>query len=259
MTVHPLVTAEPGTRAYYAQIAAAARAVSRAARRVPAPPASPSRPPTAPGTKRCSGCGRVLPLSEFRTKADPRCSRPGTSSDCNTCHKAYNASLRRRDAEAKGKRYRTREDIAADQASRAAAHLAAVQARRSARRAARAARPKKSSAALYRERYHSDPAFYAKERARLWENKRRRRAAELGAGRVERIHVRDVAVRDGWRCAICGKKVTRKTWSIDHIVPLSTGGEHTFRNVTLAHKRCNSRRGAGRTPVQAPLFARGVA
>lgn len=72
---------------------------------------------------------------------------------------------------------------------------------------------------------------------------------------VERVSHVVVAHRDGWRCAICGGQVTRENWSIDHVIPLSKGGSHTYANVVLAHALCNARRGAGRFPVQAPLFA----
>lgn len=74
-------------------------------------------------------------------------------------------------------------------------------------------------------------------------------------GAVDPVSHAVVARRDGWVCAICGGKVTRANWSLDHVVPLSKGGAHTYANVVLAHVTCNARRGAGRFPVQAPLFA----
>lgn len=82
---------------------------------------------------------------------------------------------------------------------------------------------------------------------------RRRRAT--GAA-IEPIALGVVAVRDGWRCAICRGEVTRANWSLDHVVPISKGGPHTYENVVLAHRSCNSRRGAGRFPVQGPLIAK---
>lgn len=52
--------------------------------------------------------------------------------------------------------------------------------------------------------------------------------------------------RDGWRCGLCHKKVDHrlryphpKSASVDHIVPLSQGGTHTYANVHCAHLRCN--------------------
>jgi 5-methylcytosine-specific restriction endonuclease McrA len=56
--------------------------------------------------------------------------------------------------------------------------------------------------------------------------------------------------RDGPRCAIC-KKLTyyqahylsQEYPSIDHIVPLSHGGHHSWTNVRVVHRGCNSFRG----------------
>lgn len=33
-------------------------------------------------------------------------------------------------------------------------------------------------------------------------------------------------------------------FTLDHVVPLARGGEHSYRNVKLAHPLCNSRKGA---------------
>lgn len=70
---------------------------------------------------------------------------------------------------------------------------------------------------------------------------------------LERLYDRDNGV-----CAICGDKcdwsdhqyrgrtfiVGAKYPSIDHIVPLSKGGVHSWNNVQLAHFSCNSAKGA---------------
>jgi 5-methylcytosine-specific restriction endonuclease McrA len=65
----------------------------------------------------------------------------------------------------------------------------------------------------------------------------------------EAINVRDLAERDGWRCHLCKGKVTQSNWSIDHLIPLSAGGDHVYLNVALAHANCNKRRGH-RGPAQ---------
>ena len=61
--------------------------------------------------------------------------------------------------------------------------------------------------------------------------------------------------RDDGICKICGKKCNYNDYredengsfiagndypSIDHIVPISKGGQHTWDNVQLAHMICNS-------------------
>lgn len=55
--------------------------------------------------------------------------------------------------------------------------------------------------------------------------------------------------RDRWRCHICGKKISASVkWpnplspSIDHVIPISKGGSHTYTNVMAAHLGCNQRK-----------------
>ena len=47
---------------------------------------------------------------------------------------------------------------------------------------------------------------------------------------------RGVFLRDGGRCQYCGDKAE----SIDHVIPRSRGGAHTWENVVAACERCNS-------------------
>lgn len=77
----------------------------------------------------------------------------------------------------------------------------------------------------------------------------------------ERFSPFEIFDRDGWTCQICGKAVDRnakapnpKSATIDHIIPVSKGGEHSRRNVQCAHLSCNSRRG-NRGVAQQRLFA----
>jgi len=81
----------------------------------------------------------------------------------------------------------------------------------------------------------------------------KRRAYKLASPGVEHVRLTVVAVRDGWQCHLCGRAVKRKDASMDHLIPLSKGGAHTYQNVALAHRRCNSQRGAGRLPAQLRL------
>lgn len=77
----------------------------------------------------------------------------------------------------------------------------------------------------------------------------RRRAAKRGAT-TEKFTPLEIFERDGWRCGICGRKVGRdlayphpKSASLDHVEPLSRGGEHSRANARLAHLDCNVQRG----------------
>lgn len=77
-----------------------------------------------------------------------------------------------------------------------------------------------------------------------------RRAAVTGR-QAEQFAAVEIFERDGWRCRICGEGVDRAlSWpdpgsaSLDHIVPIAKGGQHTRANVQCAHLGCNSAKGA---------------
>lgn len=56
------------------------------------------------------------------------------------------------------------------------------------------------------------------------------------------------------RCGICGKRLSKKTANVDHIVPVSRGGTDDLENLQLAHPRCNRIKGDSlpETPVVNP-------
>jgi 5-methylcytosine-specific restriction endonuclease McrA len=67
---------------------------------------------------------------------------------------------------------------------------------------------------------------------------------------VEEFAPRDVYERDGWACRLCSLPIDPTVaWpdsmsaSVDHVVPLSKGGEHSMANTQAAHLGCNSRKG----------------
>lgn len=78
----------------------------------------------------------------------------------------------------------------------------------------------------------------------------RRRCHRYGVFYDNTITNDAVFMRDGYVCQICGKPcdTTDKSWghcgpmspSVDHIIPLVSGGTHTWDNVQCAHVICNS-------------------
>lgn len=52
------------------------------------------------------------------------------------------------------------------------------------------------------------------------------------------LNRRAVFVRDGHRCQYCGATAE----NIDHVIPRSRGGTHTWDNVVAACRRCNTRK-----------------
>ena len=95
----------------------------------------------------------------------------------------------------------------------------------------------------------------AKERANYsyTEEKRQRdavRRARKAGATIERFLNVEIFERDAWICGICDLPVDREaSWpdpnmpSLDHIQPLSLGGDHSRANTRCAHLGCNVRRG----------------
>lgn len=67
--------------------------------------------------------------------------------------------------------------------------------------------------------------------------------------KVPRVNRREVLKRDRHACQYCGSK---KHLTLDHVVPRSRGGKHTWENVVVACASCNSRKGS-RTPAEAQM------
>jgi 5-methylcytosine-specific restriction endonuclease McrA len=77
----------------------------------------------------------------------------------------------------------------------------------------------------------------------------------LSRGRIagaERFDPLEILARDGWRCHLCGISTPKRLRGsyhdqapeLDHIVPLSLGGQHTRLNTACACRRCNGAKGA---------------
>lgn len=71
-----------------------------------------------------------------------------------------------------------------------------------------------------------------------------RRRAQKTTTELEKIHLAAIYDRDRGICHLCCLPVARADATLDHVIPLSKGGSHTFENVKLAHAVCNSRKGA---------------
>ncbi len=67
--------------------------------------------------------------------------------------------------------------------------------------------------------------------------------------KVPPVNRREVLRRDHHRCQYCG---TSKRLTLDHVIPRSRGGQHTWDNVVAACERCNSRKGSC-TPQEAGM------
>lgn len=97
-------------------------------------------------------------------------------------------------------------------------------------------------------------AIMKKEKHKI--HKRLREAKAKENGKIEwNISLEKLTQRDKGVCKICGREVDINDYyysdegyfiagnnypSIDHIIPLAKGGTHTWNNVQLAHRYCNS-------------------
>ncbi|HAA26455.1 MAG TPA: HNH endonuclease [Cyanobacteria bacterium UBA8553] len=70
--------------------------------------------------------------------------------------------------------------------------------------------------------------------------------------KVPPVNRREVLRRDKHTCQYCG---STKQLTLDHVIPRSKGGKHSWDNVVIACEQCNSRKG-DRTPNQAGMILR---
>lgn len=68
--------------------------------------------------------------------------------------------------------------------------------------------------------------------------KLRRRAREYAAF-VEEVEPIVVWERDGGVCHICQETVSFYQMHLDHVIPISKGGEHSYANIKASHSDCN--------------------
>jgi 5-methylcytosine-specific restriction endonuclease McrA len=60
----------------------------------------------------------------------------------------------------------------------------------------------------------------------------------------------EVFRRDNYTCQYCGKRTSKLT--VDHVIPRSLGGKHTWNNLVAACPECNHRKGE-KTSTQANM------
>lgn len=80
--------------------------------------------------------------------------------------------------------------------------------------------------------------------------RKRRHRARLRSVRTEDYRSADIFERDGWRCHLCKRLVSRSKVVphplapvVDHLVPIAKGGDDVQANIACAHFLCNSLKG----------------
>jgi 5-methylcytosine-specific restriction endonuclease McrA len=76
------------------------------------------------------------------------------------------------------------------------------------------------------------------------------RNVRIRGGITEKFLASEIFDRDDWICRICHRSIGRHyrfpdglSASLDHVIPISKGGDHTRANVQSTHLRCNMRKG----------------
>lgn len=98
-------------------------------------------------------------------------------------------------------------------------------------------------------RWHSSwPCRYCSDGCAKKDSRDRRRARKRQAF-IEEVWRKKVYERDNWVCQLCNEPVDRDAEvperfapTLDHIVPLALGGDHSYANIETAHFICNSRK-----------------
>lgn len=58
-----------------------------------------------------------------------------------------------------------------------------------------------------------------------------------------RFSKQNVFLRDDWLCQYCGKGLSNKTATLDHVIPASHGGKRIWENSTTSCSPCNANKG----------------
>lgn len=103
----------------------------------------------------------------------------------------------------------------------------------------------------------------AKQEHRKKFGKRWRSIARARGVEYESVDSSKVFARDGWRCQICGTATPKSRRGtnhsnapqLDHRIPISKGGPHTYANIQCACRRCNMAKGNKTETGQLPLFS----
>lgn len=199
-------------------------------------------------TKKCSLCGSLLPTSDFsrdQQKSD------GLTSRCKACISAQCKAYRQSDL---GKKQYQKRLASGEFAERGRRYYSSPQGKAIRQRfrdseVAKKYRRSKRRKELERARYHRPAGQAAAKRYRLSPAGRAKIARDRVKRRAATRSITATLTAQEWgqildhhnhKCVYCG--ATEKRLTMDHLMPISRGGEHTKDNVVPACANCNSRK-----------------
>lgn len=200
--------------------------------------------------KTCTKCHTEKALDDFHKSKN---TKDGRQSYCKLCNKLIGSIYRRTHPEssrASTNRYRAkypdRVKLCGDQYRQSHREELCLKQREYTKRFGR--KPWSGSKAAHKRYYQANKEKYLNYTAR-------RRAWKTNQSLPhERVSRKEIFKRDNFICHLCKKKVKTEQLSIDHLIPLSQGGQHTYGNLATAHLLCNQRRGVNHRPAQLRLF-----
>lgn len=202
--------------------------------------------------KQCRRCGLELPISEFHKD---KSRKDGHHVYCKPCVKKYHsensADLTRKASEWNALHP---ENIKAIMARYYSNHRTEINRRVREYRKNTPLHLRKTTTnrADYKHAYYEAHKENSLRRRQEWRVNHRDRDTETTLKRkakkyntqTEFIRKYVVYERDHGICYLCGNPVDPNCWHLEHKIPLSKGGTHTYDNVAVSHPICNMRKSA---------------
>lgn len=184
--------------------------------------------------KKCSKCGLLKPLDDYyRDSSDMF----RLSSACKACKRGQGTAYYRAN----------RERCLAAMARYQSAHLDKLRSYQADYKSANAQRlsdQNKTYRQIHRDRIAEQTRLYnAANPDKVKRAAHLRRARKVGAAILGKIDFRAIRNRDRDMCWLCGHQVAKAEIHMDHAVALANLGEHSTRNIRVAHKLCNLKKG----------------
>jgi 5-methylcytosine-specific restriction endonuclease McrA len=199
-------------------------------------------------TKTCSRCNTEKDLEDFYRQTN---GKHGRYAHCKACHLALTNAARARDQQANPEKWAAlnkRKWQATDRAKKRESDRRWREANRERLkegiRAAKAKKPdhyRKLSRDAAARRRRVNPAQF-----RLYDAQRRARVLGAPISDFTLEEWRDRKREFGGRCAYCG--IVPRILSMDHVIPLARGGNHTRANIVPSCVPCNKKKNAGEAP-----------